>query len=617
MYKMKKMQKIIVFLAISMFFSGLQAQNGNRKQPKGDRDKVIELYRTGNFYGAIVELERLVVSEPNDLTFKALLGYAYLNTNIDKTKAIEFFEAIVNDPKSDYYSHYDLGRAYMMDYRFDDAITQFKFFLSKLKGSEKDLPMTTPRMIEMCEYAKIAHKNPANVSIQNIGMEINTDFPDYNAFVDESESVLLFTSRRKGNIGNFQDVDGLLTADVFLSTAWEDVWLKPRRMTSAVNTYLIEESVGMTADGKDLLIYVYSEYGMDDVFMSSKKGRQYRKAEYLMVNSKYEESSATMSPDKRYIIVASKRPDGFGGKDLYISKKLPNDSWSEPRNLGPTINTEYDEDFPSFSPCGAKLYFASKGHQGMGGFDLFKSHIDLASSTFSAPENLKYPINTPDDNKTISFTRSGRYAYIADLRKGGQGNLDIYKVIFNDIPAPYVTYAGNIFDKDSVDIFEAQRLAIEKTKAQIAQLENKVGTEQKTIENMRVKIEEVKNDTSALGIKKLTAYERLLSESENNITQIKEVDVPNARKTLQELEIEIVVKINLINPKTKKIISVFTPHKQTGEFAVIAQPGKYEISVVSNKFNTWEIEFEIPEREPAADPYMFDIYIEKEAPKKK
>lgn len=617
MYKMKKMQKLIVFLAISMFFSGLQAQTGNRKQPKGDHDKAIELYRTGNFYGAIVELERLVVSKPDDLTYKALLAFAYLNTNIDKTKAIKYFEEVVKDPKSDYYSHYDLGRAYMMDYRFDDAIKQFKLFMSKLKGSEKALPMNTPRMIEMCEYAKIAHKDPANVSVQNIGIEINTEFPDYNAFVDESESVLIFTSRRKGNLGNFQDMDGLLTSDVFISKAWEDVWLKPRRMSSAVNTYLIEESVGLTADGEDLLIYVYSEKGMDDIFLSSKKGRRFRKADYLMVNSKYEESSAAMSPDKRYIIVSSKRPDGYGGKDLYISKKLPNDSWSEPRNLGSTINTVYDEDFPSFSPCGTKLYFASTGHQGMGGFDLFKSDIDLASSNFSTPENLKYPINTPDDNKTISFTRSGRYAYIADLRKGGLGNLDIYKVIFHDIPAPFVTYAGNILDKDSVDIFEAQRLTIDKAKAQIAQFENDIIKEQKTIESMRVKIEDVRTDSTALGVKKLTAYERLLLDSENNVIQIKEVDIPNARKNLQEFEKEIVVKINLIDPKTKKIISVFTPHKQTGEFAVIAQPGKYEISVVSNTFNTWESEFEIPEREPAADPYMFDIHIEKEIPKKK
>ncbi len=617
MYKMNKMQKIIIILVISLFYNGLHAQNGNKRQPKGDPEKAMEMYKTGNFYGAIVELERLVVSEPSNLTYKALLGFAYLNTNIDKTKAISHFEAVVKDAKSDYYSHYDLGRAYMMDFRFDDALEQFKLFKSKLKGSEKDLPISINRIIEMCEYAKIAHKNPVNVSIQNIGIEINTSYPDYNAFVDESESVLLFTSRRKGNTGNFQDVDGLLTADVFMSTAWEDVWQKPRRMTSAINTYLIEESVGMTADGQDLLIYVYSENGMDDVFISSKKGRQYRKAEYLSVNSKYEESSATMSPDKRYIILASKRPGGIGGKDLYISKKLPNDSWSEPRNLGPTINTEFDDDFPSFSPCGTKLYFSSMGHQGMGGFDLFKTEVDLAAMTFSNPVNLGYPINTPDDNKTISFTRSGRYAYIADLRKDGHGDLDIYKVIFNDIPAPYVTYAGNIFDKDSVDIYEAQRLAIEKLKAQMARLESNIDTEEKNVENMRIKIEEVKNDTSELGVKKFAAYERIKAESENKITQIKEVDIPNAKKSLEELTNEIVVTINLINPTSKKIISVFTPHKQTGEFAVIAQPGRYLISVVSNKFKPWETDFVIPEREPAADPYMFDVHIEKEAPKRK
>jgi tetratricopeptide (TPR) repeat protein len=614
---MKKMRKVLLLLVIGLYISSVCAQSGNRKQPKGDPVKAMEMYKTGNFYGAIVELERLVVSEPSNLTYKALLGFAYLNTNIDKTKAIPFFEEVVKDAKSDYYSHYDLGRAYMMDYRFDDAIAQFKLFSSKLKGSEKDLPIPAPRIIEMCEYAKIAHKNPANVTIQNLGPEINTEYPDYSAFVDESESILLYTSRRKGNTGNFQDVDGLLTADVFMSTSWEDVWQKSRRMTSAVNTYLIEESVGMTADGQDLLIYVYSENGMDDIFISSKKGRQYAKAEFLPVNSKYEETSAAMSPDKRYIILASKRPGGLGGIDLYLSKKLPNDSWSEPRNLGPTINTEFDDDFPSFSPCGTKLYFASKGHKGMGGYDIFKTDVDLANMTFSAPENMGFPINTPDDNKTISFTRSGRYAYIADLRKDGVGNLDIYKVIFHDIPAPYIAYAGNVFDKDSVDIYEAQRQGIEKTKAQLARLESNISTEEKNIQQMRVKINEVAKDTSALAMQKRTAYERSIVTSENRISQIKEVEIPNAKKTLEELQSEIVLKINLLDPKTKKVLSVFTPHILTGEFAVIAQPGKYIVSVVSNKFKNWETEFEIPEREPAIDPYKFDIHIEKEAPKRK
>lgn len=600
-----------------MFITTVHAQSGNRKQPKGDPVKAMEMYKTGNFYGAIVELERLIISEPNNLTYKALLGFAYLNTNIDKTKAIPYFEEVVKDAKSDYYSHYDLGRAYMMDYRFDDAIAQFKLFSSKLKGNEKDLPITTPRIIEMCEFAKTAFKNPVNVTIQNLGAEINSEYPDYNAFIDESESVLLFTSRRKGNTGNFQDVDGLLTADVFMSTAWEDVWQKPKRMTSAVNTYLIEESVGMTSDGQDLLIYIYSENGMDDIFISSKKGRQYAKAEFLPVNSKFEETSAVLSPDKRYIILASKRPGGLGGIDLYLSKKLPNDSWSEPKNLGPTINTEFDDDFPSFSPCGTKLYFASKGHKSMGGYDIFKTDIDLANMTFSTPENMGYPINTPDDNRTISFTRSGRYAYIADLRKDGIGNLDIYKVIFHDIPAPYITYAGNVFDKDSVDIYEAQRQGIEKTKAQIARFESNVLTEEKNIEQMRVKLNEVAKDTSSLAIQKRTAYERSIVTSENRISQIKEVDIPNAKRTLENLQKEIVLKINLLDPKTKKILSVYTPHHQTGEFAVIAQPGKYIVSVESNKFQKWETEFEIPEREPASDPYKFDIHIEKEAPKRK
>ncbi len=608
------MQKL--FIILLLMFSTLITYSQTAKKPvKGDPEKAMEFYRTGNFYAAIPELEKLVKGDPNNLTYRALLGYAYLNTNIDKTKAIEHFEIVIKDAKADIYSFYDLGRAYMLAYRFDEALKCFQTFQSKNKEKEKDLIVSNARMIEMCNYAKEAYKKRVNVTIENLGDNINTEFPDYNPFIDEYETTLFFSSKRKGNVGNYADVDGLLTSDVFFSNVSSDSWQKPKRLSSAVNTYLIEECVGLSADGNDLLIYIYNENGMDDIFISSKKGKTYQKAEFLTFNTKYEETSGTISPDKKYIIFASKMPGGSGGKDLYISKKLPNDTWSEAKSLGTTINTPYDEDYPSFSPDGKTIYFSSQGHNSMGGFDLFKTTWEPPTLKFSEPVNLGYPINTPDDNKTISFSKSGRYAYIADLRPGGKGNLDIYKVIFKDVAAPYIVYAGHIFNKDSVDIFEAQNLAIEKLKARITTLENDVEKEKANIENYKAKIDALAQDTSSNVPQKRISYERSITNSQNKIENLTTNEIPATKNELKETEKDMKVKIKLLNISNKQVISTFIPLKTTGEFAVIAQPGNYILSVTSEKFGKWEADFVIPEREPQTDPYNYNIFIEKPAPK--
>ncbi|MGI6319465.1 MAG: hypothetical protein ACOXZK_00495 [Bacteroidales bacterium] len=120
---------------------------------------------------------------------------------------------------------------------------------------------------------------------------------------------------------------------------------------------------------------------------------------------------------------------------------------------------------------------------------------------FTHPENLGFPINTPDDNKTISFTKSGRYAYISDLRPGGTGNLDVYKVIFLDVPAPYITYAGHFFNIDSVEIFEARREEIERVKKQILNMEASIEKEKHKIEDFKSRIEAIGDDRSDLSVK--------------------------------------------------------------------------------------------------------------------
>ena len=157
-----------------------------------------------------------------------------------------------------------------------------------------------------------------------------------------------------------------------------------------------------------------------------------------------------MSEDGNIIFFASKRGNGLGGTDIYMSKKLPNGQWALAQNLGKTINTPYDEDFPHMAEDGKTLYFASQGHSSMGGFDVFKSIYDEETNTWSEPQNLGYPINTSDDNMTISFTSNNRCAYVSALRDGGFGDLDIYRIRFNEEEPLISVFHGYVRSSDSL-----------------------------------------------------------------------------------------------------------------------------------------------------------------------
>ena len=133
------------------------------------------------------------------------------------------------------------------------------------------------------------------------------------------------------------------------------------------------------------------------------------------------ESAATISADGQTLFFASRRTGGLGGKDIYMTRKLPTGEWALPQNLGDVVNTPYDEDFPNLFYDGQTLYFSSKGHNSIGGYDYFKTEWDAEKNTWSKPINLGYPLNTPLDNICISFTEDQRHAYVSTWRKDSRG----------------------------------------------------------------------------------------------------------------------------------------------------------------------------------------------------
>jgi outer membrane protein OmpA-like peptidoglycan-associated protein len=171
------------------------------------------------------------------------------------------------------------------------------------------------------------------------------------------------------------------------------------------------------------------------IYESERKGSDWNEPNLLQnnVNSEFWETTANMNLHKNILFFVSDRDGGYGGRDIWMIKKMSNGSWSLPENLGEPINTEYDEESPYFHPDGKTLYFSSTGHKTIGGFDIFKSILDN-DLNWSSPVNMGYPINTVNDDLFFTPSVDGKTAYFSSIRKQGKGDYDIYKISlpFND-----------------------------------------------------------------------------------------------------------------------------------------------------------------------------------------
>jgi TPR repeat protein len=405
-----------------------------------------EHFQHNNFLMAMKVYRELLKTDPTNEEYNLNMGICYLQTNVNKAAAIPYLEKASKNPKSDPEVWYHLGRAYHYAHKFDEAIKAYTKYkqLSPKEGAKAD------RQIEMCDNGRQLVKFPVDVKFENLGKEVNSEFPDYYPFVSNDESILLFTSRKAGNVGNQMEVDGYYSSDIYMSQVKNGVWQKPRNIGPPINTRLDEQVVGLTGDGNRMIVYIDHIDSLGNIYISEKK-TSFGKLVKLNnnVNSGLETAGA-ISPDGNIIFFASERDGGQGETDIYMARKLPNGQWALPQNLGPSINTRYREDFPRLADDGRTLYFSSQGHSSMGDFDVFKSVWDEENNSWSAPKNLGYPLNTADDDRQICITSDQRAAYVSRAREGGSGDLDLYRVTFNDGESSrYTIVTGNVLTGDT------------------------------------------------------------------------------------------------------------------------------------------------------------------------
>jgi hypothetical protein len=420
-----------------------------------DPDEAKEHFGHQNYLMAMPIYRALLQKEPKNTDYNYRLGICYLRTHLNKEEAVKYFEVASKDPKCPNDTWYFLGRSYHIAGKYDqatEAYTKYKTFVAK----DKKATDKTDRQIEMCSNAKELTKFPVNITFTNLGPEVNSEFPDYFPFITSDEQTLFYTSRRKGGHANAVESDGYYSSDIFFSPVLDGKWDKAKNLGSSVNTTLDEELVGLKPDGSQLIVYIdhIDADKIENLYSTHKRNNGYIKIEKLgesVTNAK--EYSGTIADTEEGAVLFFARQDNnsIGETDIYIAKMLPNGQWAIPQNLGPNINTKYKEDFPFLSADGKILYFSSEGHSSMGGFDLFKSAWDEETQSWGKPQNLGYPINTADDEQQICMLSDNRAGYYSAYRPGGIGDLDIYRIKFEDEEQRFSIITGKVGENDTLN----------------------------------------------------------------------------------------------------------------------------------------------------------------------
>ena len=398
-------------------------------------------YYKGGFTQArfvFLDLYRLDTANKN-LAFK--LGVCYLSSRLERAQAIRYFRQASMDVTTDYkeHSHKErrapliafkfLGDAYHLNYEFDKACAayeKYKTVMAENKSTDQAMLAETNRKIDMCKTARRLVADPVKVKIENLGKTVNSSYADYSPVLSADQQSLFFTSRRPGSTGDQKDDEGNYMEDIYMSSKTKTGWSNAVNIGPPINTTENEATVGISPDGQTILIYK-DDMGDGNIYSTTLNGDVWSVPLKLNenINSKYWEPSAFISADGNTLYFTSNRPGGYGGRDLYTSKRSPKGDWAEAVNMGPNINTPFDEDAPFIHPDGVTLSFSSNGHNTMGGFDIFTSLLS-EEGIWSETVNAGYPINTPDDDIYYVTSPDGLKAYFTSFREGGIGEKDIY-----------------------------------------------------------------------------------------------------------------------------------------------------------------------------------------------
>lgn len=428
-----------------------------------------KFFEQENYRASIPFYEQVLAKEPNNPLALFRAGISYMS--FDKEKASDYiYKAQKLKPKVSKDVEYWLGRVDHLNYNFDEAIAHFQAYNTTLKAKDTRKPELA-QLIQHSKNAKVQFNSPKDIFVKNLGPTVNTPYAEHSPVISSDDKTLLFTSRgenvtgagnTEGKKGGNIATDGEYYEDIFETKRIDDEnWDKPRSLSGVLNGKGHDASTQLFDNDTKLLMYRQDENG--DIFYSEKSGGDWTQPKKLNqnVNSKAFESDAYITPDGLTIYFSTGKYSEDGTLDIYYATRQPGGDWGAAKSMGSSINTKYDDDSPYLSRDGKTLYFSSRGHNTMGGYDIFKSEYDSVGKKWGRPENMGYPINTPDDDTYYRLSPDGSYAYLSSYRIGGYGEKDIYTINY----IKNATIRGKVLSQKDSTIIPGVELVFSGTQA--------------------------------------------------------------------------------------------------------------------------------------------------------
>ncbi len=453
-----KFKFIQIFTVLFCLATGALAQPGvsyvTKKTIKAKTkkyfDKARKASKASDNEAALKYLGKALKSEPQFIDAHLLTGMIHYDMDAYLKAETAFEAAIELDPMYIRKVLYTLGITEWKLGKFEEAAEHFAAYL-KVEKKNEVLLKKAKRYQENALFAAQAIKNPVPFKPKSLGPNINTTNAEYLPSFTADGELLIYTSRVRGQ------------EDFYMSSNIDGVWQKGKPMQE-INTPNNEGAQSISADGRFMVFTACNRkdgYGSCDLYFSEVRDGRWTPPANIgsPINSKGWESQPSISANGQAIYFTSSRSGGVGGKDIWVSHRKSSGKWSAPENLGSAVNTKMDDQSPFIHADNQTLYFMSKGHPGMGEYDLFLAKRG-EDQQWSKPQNLGYPINTKSSEGALVVSRDGKTAYFASDRKldvvedssfdnGKSGaETDIYSFVLHEAARPNpVTYVkAVVFD---------------------------------------------------------------------------------------------------------------------------------------------------------------------------
>lgn len=424
-------------------------------------EKAMSAYFKAKAYGSktqweegILELQKAIKIEPNYTQAKELLGeYYYALAQYDD--AIKTLEPIAQSKDFSARALYLLSELYLKVNNSAKAKFYAEQYLTR-KDKTPNASANAQQTILNADFAIAAKKNPVPFNPINLGASINTAASEYFPYLTPDGKIFTFT-----RMDGYQE-------DLFYALRSDTIFSSAMSFGNAINTNDNEGASAMNAQANLLFVTACNRmdgYGSCDIYYSMKQNYQWTQIVGIgkPINTGNWEAQPSFSSDGKALYFVSNRAGGYGGRDIWVSYLDENMKWSEPQNLGPNINTKYNDQCPFIHADNSTLYFTSNGWPGMGKGDIYVSR--KTDSGWTKAQNIGYPINTENDENGMTVSYDGKTAYMASNRAGGFGGLDIYRFDLPENAKPtQITYLkATIKDAKTKQLIDASYTIIDLT----------------------------------------------------------------------------------------------------------------------------------------------------------